>query len=506
MPQYKQSDITNIYWATNDGFKVGRDPMGIQNSSISTYACLLPGLTNLTGHIRYYSIYCWLLSEYDKFEQENDIEIHQYNFIRRAELAMAFIMKGKGINSVVGANFISQNRYNLIEGGMYDLANGGDYHSKDKYWTFKSGAFGQYYLGSMIYFELIKLEQGRFYLRDKGKKLANAVCTSVAGNVRDLFLECIKDGSLAKKEIDDLKPLALNQLIVESDEWNLLNKLLTKQDNNGSTLRRETMLLMLQDIEEGVTLDKFVENRFLHYDKNHYTDASFGWYFYYLCEAFHYCIETIFCLILNEIDSLHNPPIGLFMDKISRDILTYMEEKTLYNSLDECRLDYIDDDIPEMLYWLKSSIRDGEYAQAVSRAIVVLLRLYNELERNKEDILNFEHKNYLTKQRGILSEGLHSYVSNHLNLSPTEYVTTIVKQVMDEHTIVAIGKMGNSNVDLRKFILEDGCLVLVEVRYPNETNPRIGSLFNFLQDMKYLTEDNELTDIAYQYIDSYGEE
>ena len=26
-----------MYWATNDGFKGGRDPMGIQNSSIATY-------------------------------------------------------------------------------------------------------------------------------------------------------------------------------------------------------------------------------------------------------------------------------------------------------------------------------------------------------------------------------------------------------------------------------------------------------------------------------------
>ena len=64
MPQYKVTDITNVYWASNDGFKVGRDPMGIQNSSIATYGCLLPGLTNLTGHIRYYSLYCWLLNEY----------------------------------------------------------------------------------------------------------------------------------------------------------------------------------------------------------------------------------------------------------------------------------------------------------------------------------------------------------------------------------------------------------------------------------------------------------
>ena len=171
MSQYKQSEITNIYWASNEGFKGGRDPLGIQNSSIATYSKLLPGLTNLTRHIRYYSIYCWLLSEYDELEKKGQNFIHQYNFIRRAELAIALIMKDQGIGAIVGALFVSQGRYKLVEESVYNLADGADYESKDKYWTFKTGAFGQYYLGSLIYYELVKIEEGRFYLRNKGLSL-----------------------------------------------------------------------------------------------------------------------------------------------------------------------------------------------------------------------------------------------------------------------------------------------------------------------------------------------
>lgn len=196
MAQYKQSEITNVFWASNDGFKGGRDPLGIQNSSIATYSKLLPGLTNLTRHIRYYSLYCWLLSEYDKFEVAGQTSLHQYNFIRRAELAMALIMKEQNVGSVVGALFVSQGRYKQIEDGIYDIADGADYESKDKYWTFKSGAFGQYYLGSLIYYELVKIEEGRFYLRNKGKELADAVRNSIDENIRKLFLKCILDGSL----------------------------------------------------------------------------------------------------------------------------------------------------------------------------------------------------------------------------------------------------------------------------------------------------------------------
>ena len=66
--------------------------------------------------------------------------------------------------------------------------------------------------------------------------------------------------------------------------------------------------------------------------------------------------------------------------------------------------------------------------------------------------------------------------------------------------------MGNSNSDLRKFIFEDGRVVLVEIRYPNQTNPRIDSLYNFLQDMSYIDSEGQLTDIAYNYIENYGKE
>jgi hypothetical protein len=165
MAQFKYEEVSKLYWAVNDGFKTGRDPMGIQNSSVVTYAELLPGLTNLTAHIRYYSIYCWILNEYDNLEKTNRTKIHQYNFIRRAELAIAFIMKNAGENGVVGADFA----YRTGAASVYKLSDGGDYESRIKYWKFKTGAFGQYYLGSLINLELVKTEDYRFYLRNKGK-------------------------------------------------------------------------------------------------------------------------------------------------------------------------------------------------------------------------------------------------------------------------------------------------------------------------------------------------
>lgn len=501
MAQYKRSEITNVFWASNDGFKGGRDPLGIQNSSIATYSKLLPGLTNLTRHIRYYSLYCWLLSEYDKLEVAKQTSLHQYNFIRRAELAMALMMKDQGIGSVVGALFVSQGRYKQIEDGVYNIADGADYESGDKYWTFKSGAFGQYYLGSLIYYELVKIEEGRFYLRNKGKELADAVRKSVDTNIRELFLKCILDGCLEKTKIEDLQPLAIHRIKVGSEEWKFLNNLLTKSDNE-SSLRRETIFLLLNDALDGVSIEEFVKNRFLHVTEDHNMDAAFGWYFYYLCEGLHYCIDSFFCLILDKIHELYNPPMQLLIQDMKKSILLAIGKETSYTSLGEWRKN-VSDNIDVIYDELRDYVSKQDYIDASVQAIRLMLRLYTEFDNNKKAIDDFEERNDLKRQRGILSEGIKSYVERYLSFSISNFIESLVVQIMQEHTVVAIAKMGKNNSDLRKFILEDGRIVLVEQRYPVETSPRISSLFIFLEDMGYFANDNRL---AKQFIESYGKE
>jgi hypothetical protein len=260
---------------------------------------------------------------------------------------------------------------------------------------------------------------------------------------------------------------------------------------------------MLKDLDGGIDVDDFVEHRFLNADNDDEYDASFGWYFYYLCEAFHYCIESVFCLILNELYDLHNPPTKVLVEDIKEKMLSYMDEEKSYSSIDEWRQN-VNGNIEEMFDILKEFIYVKDYTQAAVQSLGLLLRLQNEYELNKENILAFQTENDLTRQRGILSEGLKSYVLLHSKLSVDKYIVSIVHQIMQEHTIIAIGKMGNTDTDLRKFIFEDGRAVLVEIRYPTATSPRIGSLYNFLQDLSYIDSDGQLTDIAYKFIQDYG--
>jgi len=504
MSQYKISDISNIYWACNDGFKAGRDPMGIQNSSIATYGCLLPGLTNLTGHIRYYSLYCWLLDEYMKMYKSGKTDLHQYNFIRRAELTMAFVMKDQGVNSVIGANFVSYGEYEEDE-GMYIIDSGADYerNSDTTYWSYPSGAFGQYYLGSLIYFKLVKTVGNGFVLDNEGVKLATAFKNSVSEKVCKLFIDCIVGGAITDEEIHLLEPIRLNTINLYSDEWYALNNLLTSEDETAygtSSLRRDTIYLMLKDLKKGETVSTFVEHRYKSYEHDKRIGAAFGWYFYYLCETLHYCIESILCLLLNKMDEMYNPPVSSLLEETCKGILSELRDVHLYNTVREWQKE-CEGDICRMRSDIKNAIKSGEYTEAVAIAIPLIFCLYHEYESHKDEVSKFESRNDLVRQRGILSECLKAYVTLHLNLNPKAYIDTVLRQVMNEHTYVAIGKMGSSNVDLRKFILEDGRAVLVEIRYPNETNPRTSSLYNFLEDLKYLDASNG---VAEKFIKSYG--
>jgi hypothetical protein len=244
----------------------------------------------------------------------------------------------------------------------------------------------------------------------------------------------------------------------------------------------------------------------LNVDNDEKYEAAFGWYFYYLCEAFHYCIESVFCFILNEIDDLKNPPMSFLIEDIKNKVLSKMDKERLYQTINDWK-NNIGDGIEEMFNELKRLIEEEkDYPQAVVQSIALLLRLQLEYELNKDRIERFENRYDLTDQRGIISTGLDSYVARHSNLSIPNYIEVVVKQIMQEHTIVAIGKMGNNDTDLRKFIFEDGKVVLVERRYPTETSPRIDSLYSFLQDLNYIDSEGNLSKIAKDYIKNYGDD
>src|SRR5260370_42520314 len=71
-------------WSQPTRPSLGRDPLGIQATSVRVYRGLVPGLTNVTNRLRYYSFYCWVIRHYEE-KKHSDDEAKWRVFIRRAE-------------------------------------------------------------------------------------------------------------------------------------------------------------------------------------------------------------------------------------------------------------------------------------------------------------------------------------------------------------------------------------------------------------------------------------
>lgn len=137
------------FLGTKMNFIGGLDPLGLQNASEQAYSRLLPGLNNVTGLIRAYSFYPWLLSQYSKNIISTDPS-KQKQFIRRAEFLNALISQSNGIQGINGgtlaAKFLEEenNSFDLQEGIYNSIGS-----TVDTYWKYPFGIFGQYYLGSI---------------------------------------------------------------------------------------------------------------------------------------------------------------------------------------------------------------------------------------------------------------------------------------------------------------------------------------------------------------------
>src|SRR2546423_10288758 len=83
----------------------GRDHLGIQVVSIALYSELLPGLTNVTDRVRYYSFYPWVLHRYAK-EVRQASDKTWYEHLRRAEFLLALVARAHHLDNEEGGEAI----------------------------------------------------------------------------------------------------------------------------------------------------------------------------------------------------------------------------------------------------------------------------------------------------------------------------------------------------------------------------------------------------------------
>ena len=525
---YNLETYKEPFWAKSGNFVRGRDPLGVQNSSISVYATLLPGMTNLTLRLRYYGMYLWLLDEYHDLPSNSPFKQSpkaQYTFIRRAELITAFLMVNKHPNelSVIGNDFANRNINEAKEKGFYDIALGADQNKDTEkgsvYWDYNSGALGQYYAGSLFALNLADSKNGYFErTEDYGKQLAESYRKSLSEEVEVLFLKRINDGKLYLDDLDLLDEIALNKEYKDTPEGVFYFKMLLSDDGLKSktasqkitSQRKESLQIFLNLIKNGdenlniFELPLITYSSCLKKNKDEVSEASFGWYYYYLNELAHHSLEAVFWGMLREMD-LKSYSLEQFLSKITKKVCDkskiLLGEHTEYlipeliSQLDKEKfitLNYIES--------IADSVKRENGIDGIVQGIFALLSLYRDNQHKLNDVRFYANDHFLNTKYGNAIQIFHTYVETSKSLRFEDFVRKFIHTLLNEHIAVAYNKMGNGEKNLLKFVVEDNYLVHIETMRPNFTNPRLRTLLNFTQDLGLVSVEDNLTESGKQLL------
>ena len=509
------------FFSERMNFIRGLDPLGLQNTSDSTFSILLPGLNNVTGRIRYYSFYCWLLDEYSKRVGSTDPK-KQRKFIRTAEYIIALSSQFySGDNgSIPGSNYakleIQNNEIDLhdLNAGIYKP----DGTTANTYWNFGWGAFGQYYLGSMRDIGIIinRDSEGGIYTRTSskdegfisGEMLAKSFATNIDSEKSNLFFDCISKGKINEDQLKNLLPdFNLTNVPVGSEEESQLIQLLIQKDyplrieEDPSTLRKQTIIHLLNFSNSKPA--SFNDREFVYAaynqkgaSENKVEESLFGWYYYQFNEFWHYANTSILNGVLDSLEDSYGPnwiPLRQLVDGIGESVIDLFKTENLLDDSDEkvsdilSRLELNEHDLFQKISKTKKT-------EKVFYGILLIFSQYLNNKTNLVLLKEYGDKNDLGKD----GEGPGYFLTQFkvkMSMSIFDFIKEyIFKHIIYRHQYVAFRKIRGGGLSTQKFIIEDHHIRYLGNFEAAYTGPRIGNLISFLKDLNILSTDNELTE------------
>lgn len=496
------------FWGAEKAFITGEDMLGMQNTSIATYAVLVPGLTNLTRRVRYYGFYSWVLEQYAKRVRIDSVTEFQ-RYVRRAELLLAYMMADQfpDARGVVGSQFARKHLDDFD--AVIDFAKGADRDGDKKtYWKYSSGAFGQYYQGALVALKLVVASKHNPQIfiatPNLGRELCGCFEASVSEEARQSFWEAVIEGTVAKSELAFLgSEFSLINVPAGSSERSFYRNLFLGEDfpeSEGGAghrfFRKETILLYLSYLEDtgrfnGETSfwDTFYTSA---WDGHNLKDcvASTGWMYYSLNENTHFSLETFLWQLLLKLDDgalyltdalelLSQEVIEALAPLLTSGIgeeTTYLNlAKTIFQSESEPFCDIAT--IPEVC---KKSP-----AAASAKALMSLAKMHLGVENEFKRLTDYSRSHRMDREGDCLS--FYIWVKKYQDLPVAEFLKKLfLHKIINRHLEVAMRKMRNRNENTLKFIFEDYQLKLVSTFPPVFTTPRIPSLHLFLEDIGFI--------------------
>lgn len=502
----------------------GLDPLGLQNTSDATFSLLLSGLNNVTGRIRYYSFYCWLLDQYSKRIGSTNPE-HQRKFIRTAEYIIALSSQFyEGDNgSIPGSNY-AKNEIQKEEKEIHDLNAGiakPDGSTANTYWNFRWGAFGQYYIGSLRDIGIIiDRDINGVYARTNsrqnefvsGEMISSAFDESISAEKKQLFFDCLSKGEISETQLQILLPeFNLTQVPENSQEQHLLTRLLIQKDfplrieEEAATLRKDSIFHLLNFVQSRP--EQFSDREFIYsaYNskgvKDHKIEASLlGWYYYQFNEFWHYSNTSIFNGTLDYLEGNFGPnwvPLNKFVNEVTSQVSEKFIGEGLVQESSEPLSKMLEILQPDEYYFLDKASSSSK----IDKVFYGFLLMFSEYLNNIDEIAllkEYGENNNLAKE----GEGPGYFLLQFrakLKMPFIDYIREyIFKNIIYRHQYVAFRKIRGGGLSTQKFIIEDQHIRYLGNFEASYTGPRIGNLIAFMKDLSVIATDNSLTE--------YGEE
>lgn len=477
------------YMGNGLNLKLGLNQLGIRNVSEQLFSVLLPGLNNVSLRVRYYSFYCWLITQFYKGKAEVNSKDF-YPFVRRAELLVALINAcDEDHGGIPGINFATESIKDKTEDSVISLKDGADLaKGKSTYWSNSGGILRQYYGASLEEIGLIgsNVEYTNVYNVTKegdcitGRMLADEFEESVK-EVRELFIQLVAKGEVTLSELQTLKErFYMKHFPLDSSERKMLQDVLLQpdspQDIESPCHRRNTITFVLDYVgQANATLKAAGFARYMYESYgNRYRDlTAWGWYAYYLDDNWQYQLTVIFHDILIRLRNAM--PQWMSIEDIKSDICEAVLSQ--FNASHDTSVE----DVVE-------SLTDEALADSTSEAIHNLLLKYRANVHLLEDSL------VAYKKMGIYSDNFFGFIketNNRYKSTFAEYVKYIIEDIIYRHYRVSFRKMMQTGIATQKFAFENGMLRFIDNWDPTNTSPRIDTLRNFLIDLCILSSDGK---------------
>jgi len=512
----------------------GLDPLGVQAISIRIYGYLLPGISNVTNRLRYYSFLCWVLYNYTKKGGSNNLDDWRM-YIRKAEFLFSLIsdvhhINEQGSSSTVGSDTSTPliKKYDL---DVIDLTKYTQYEdSPDRYFQNKGGGFAQYYKGPMENLKLvIKGGPLRVQLAENvkttGERRFGVKAALVFSKNRyiELFHNCITKGKVTRNELSSMaESLCACQIINNTEEYDLLVNLLfdaDKEYGRSGSRRRKTFYLILKFLKDtkshGLSIEEYRNIcMYRHYHNgqslnisHHYDDVLSIWHIYQMHEYFCYALQSllyVFERMIDEYQGSFDDIAELIKGEIQRgmsaslpsDLKSFSDVRfdagtkldAFINSIafsNKSDSDWYSNTISE--YYLKHEIDKFIEAKNLTAifclAYILLVKIHLKTNVSK-DFYNYgENLNFRIYSSNIITLNKMIETTNDL----WAFIRQVLREcVVDRHTIVALRKFRYEKKSTLRYSIEKNVYVRTnKLKYdvPVFTNPRLQQAFRFLEDL-----------------------